>query len=661
MKSKMEAEIVWPETQGLKPEQRRTSFLGGPWPQAILLLLALLPYAGVLRNDFAYAYDDKAQIIDNPFVHSFGHLREALTTPVWSFKDANALTPYYRPVMTIGFLLTYRAFGPLPQGFHLISLLLHVAVVIVLFRFAERLFRDRAAAMGAAGLFALHPIHVESVAWISAVTDLELTFFYLLAFWAFLQSGETRGKGRLVGQTIMLVSFLLALLSKEPALTLPFLALIFEHGYRRDRAETTWRHKLGRYGGLWLVAAGYALARVFLLGSFAPSARMNHLSWRQTALSAVALLGQYIAKLIWPARLAAFYVFHPSHKIFEPPVLAGIATLVVCAVIFSVLWKHARPASFGVVWLLATLAPVLNARWMGPYVLAERYLYLPSVGFCLVAGWLGATMWREWRMPQDAGRWAVAAVAGIAAVFCVVRIVTRIPDWHDDVTLFSSALAAEPNESILHDALGDAYWLRGENERAEHEWQQALRINPGFVRPLNALGALYARQRRFDEALRYLDRAIALTPNDADAHMNRGAVYAETGQFDRAAEQFRIGLAIAPRNFANHNLLGKLYFDAGRLDEAEEQFRESFRCDPNLAALDYLGYIDERRGDNAGAEKSFRAALTLNGADSHAHYHLGLIYAATNRPRQAVEEMHAALAADPNNPDIISALKKLSR
>jgi Flp pilus assembly protein TadD len=243
--------------------------------------------------------------------------------------------------------------------------------------------------------------------------------------------------------------------------------------------------------------------------------------------------------------------------------------------------------------------------------------------------------------------------------FWVLRIVTRAPDWRDDVTLFSRALASEPDEFILHDALGDAYWIRGEDALAEHEWKEALRISPNFVRPVNALGALYGKQRRYGEAVAYLQRAILLTPEDANAHLNLGAVYAETGNVDRAEEQFRYAVSIAPRNFAAHNVLGKLYFDSGRLDEAEGQFRESVKCDPNLAAFDYLGYVYQRRGDSVSAEKAFNAALMMNGADSHAHFNLGLIYAATGRHTQAVEELQAALTADPNNPEILSALEKL--
>jgi Flp pilus assembly protein TadD len=262
-------------------------------------------------------------------------------------------------------------------------------------------------------------------------------------------------------------------------------------------------------------------------------------------------------------------------------------------------------------------------------------------------------------MRRAAWRLALVAGASLVVALCVLRIVTRIPDWHDDVTLISRALVAEPDEFILHDALGDAYWMRGDGALAEHEWREALRTNPSFVRPIDSLGALYAKQRRFGEAEAYLQRAILLDPGDADSHLNLGAVYAETGSMDRAEKEFRTAVSIAPLNFAAHNVLGKLYFDSGRLDDAKKQFHESLDCEPNLAALDYLGYVYQKRGDSTRAEKAFKAALALNSTDSHAHFNLGLIYAASGRKAEAIEEMQAALTANPNDPEILSAMNKL--
>ncbi len=641
--------------------QPAAAFLAGAWPVVLLLLLAALPYAGILGNDFAYIYDDKAQIIDNPYVHSLGHWREVLTTSAWSYKGGYGESNYYRPVMTIGFLLCYRVFGPVAYGFHLASLLLHTAVVMVLYLLAVRLFRDRGAAWGAAALFALHPIHVEPVAWILTVCDLEMTFFCVLTFWCFVRVGEQRGGRRLGTQVAMTASFVLALGSKEPALTLPLLAAIYEYFYREDRARTTRAEKLLRQGPLWLVLLGYILMRAVLLGAVAHGTGLHHLTPLETLLSALALIGQYLAKLLWPAHLSAFYVFHPSTRLLEVPVLAGIVALALCTGVFVMLWKRARPASFGILWLLFTLGPALNAQWMGAYVCAERYLYLPSVGFCLVGGWLVAAGWRAASRQQAVWRAAAVTTACILAALAVLRIVTRVSDWRDDITLFTQSLAAEPNDYRLHDALGMAYWIRGASEPAEREWRETLRLEPDNVQTLVSLGGLYAQEQRFDQALPPLEKALRLNPRDAAAHLNLGAAYAETGKLDLAEEQFRAAVLLSPMNFNAHNLLGKLYFDSNRLGEAEQQFRESLECEPNLAAYDHLGYIYAQRGDQDRAEKAFKAALAMKSTDSHAHFQLGLIYAATGRNAQAVEELQAALATDPQNLEILSALEKLKR
>jgi len=641
---------------------RGASSMAGAWPLAVLLLLATLPYAGILRNDFTYAYDDKAQILDNPYVHGLGHLKEVFTTSVWSHKGWRRTPSYYRPVMTVGFLLCYEVFGPLAYGFHLASLLLHAAVVMILFLLAERILGDRGAALATAGWFALHPVHVESLAWISDVNDLEITFFYLLTFWCFMRAAAPGGGRRPWTQAAMIVSFLLALLSKEQALTLPLLAALYEHFYREDRRGTTWQQKLLRYAPLWLLSLVYIPLRVRFLGSFAQNMELHQINPAETFLSALALLGQYFGKLLWPAHLSAFYVFHAATNWFDVGVLAGIGTLVLYVVVFGVLWKRAHPASFGILWLLVTLAPVLNARLMTSYVFTERYLYLPSVGFCLVAGWATATLWRA--ASSRSRVWELAALAGacVVAALCVLRIVTRIPDWKDDVTLFSRALAAAPNDGNpypLHEVLGQAYWLRGDFAAAEREWQEALRLAPDNPQIPYELGVIYAKQNRLDEAVKLFELSIRLAPGQAEAHLNLGAAYGEMGRLDEAEQQFRAAVALAPLNFNAHNVLGKLYFDAGRLREAEEQFHQSLDCEPNLAAFDYLGYIYEHAGDQTRAEQAFRAALAFNGTDSHAHFHLGLIYAAAGRKAQAAREFETALAADPGNGEVRTALEQL--
>ena len=275
-----------------------------------LLLCAVLPYVNTLLN--AFVYDDSTQVLANPYIQSFRHLRKIFTTTVWSYLGPPGLTNYYRPVMTLGYLLCYQLYGPVSYGFHLANILLHTAIVCLLFWVTQRMFHNRSLALVAAVIFALHPIHSQSVAWIAAVTDLELAFFYLLSFWFFLDAALPGGGRSAAAQLGMVGSFALALLSKEPAMTLPLLATIYEHGYRDDRAETTWRQKVARYCPLWLLAGAYVLLRVRFFGAMAPVLQRPLLTWHESFLSAIALVGQYLWKLLWPVQLCAFYVFRTS-------------------------------------------------------------------------------------------------------------------------------------------------------------------------------------------------------------------------------------------------------------------------------------------------------------------------------------------------------------
>ncbi len=632
-------------------------FLSGAWPWAILFIVSVLPYVGVLRNDFAYAYDDKAQILDNPCVHNIHLLGQTLTRPIWQILGAQPLAGYYRPVSTIAFLICYQLFGARAAGFHLLSLLLNAGVVLLLFGVAARLFTDRRAALAAATIYALLPVHVEVVAWISASMDLEMTLFYLLAFWCFLSLEDRNGARAFWMSAGMSVSYACALLSKEPAVTLPVLATLYEHFYRCDRAQTFWRQKLQRYGPMWLVCAGYALVRVKIFGEFAHPPGLHPLSLPHMFLSALALVGEYFGLLLLPIRLSALYVFQASTGI-DGGVLIGAFIVLVSAVIFAILWKHMRPVSFPILWFFMTLAPVLDARWMGQYVLADRYLYLPSAGFCLLAGWAGVALW-QMAERGSALRTAMTAAACLVAALCVLRISTRVLDWQNDITILSQASAMARGDYRIHDGMAQAYWLRGDASDAEREWRQTLQLDPTNAAALASLGAICAQEKRFDQAIPLLERSLALNPNNANAHLDLGAAYAETGKVDSAEEQFRAAIALSPMNFNAHNLLGKLYFDSQRFAEAAYQFHQSLGCEPNLAAYDHLGYISMQRHDYNQAEDDFRRALIMNSADSHAHYNLGLIYAATHRTDEAREELRAALAADPQNPEILSALEKL--
>jgi len=642
---------------------------------ALLLALAALPYLNTLHNRFVY--DDNTQVVNNPYLQNFHHLKEIFTTPVWSFLGGDYPRNYYRPLMSFGYLLCYQLYGPVPAIFHLVNLVVNLLVVLLLFLVTKRMFNDRLLAFVAAALFAVHPVHSESVAWIAAITDLELTLFYLLAFWFFLGLSKVRGPRLILSHLSMAVSFALALLAKEPAVTLVALATLYEHCCREDRNSTSIRLKFSRYGPLWLVALAYLVFRIHFVGGLAARSQFPSMGLDVVILSALALAGQYIWKLFWPAMLCAFYPFRMSTSPSDPRVIAGALALTALAFLIFFLWNRARLVSFGLLFFFVNLAPVFYAPWMAANVFTERYLYLPSVGFCWALGWAGTTLWRALGVSSDArpavrrlwgvGRFwaprlwrAVMVISAVAvASLCTLRIIRRNRDWHDDETFYKATLALQPDAYIMHINLAALYLDRDNLDNAERELRAADKIAPDYPLILNDFGLLYLKRKRYDEALGYLIRSILKEPGEPQPHLYLAQVYEQTSHADYAEKEYLTAINLSPLNMRAHAGLGEFYFDQGRLQEAEEQFQESLRAAKTLRGYWGLGLVCWREGRYAEAERAFQNAETLQPSSGRAHIMLGLLYTDTKRNREALRELQTGLKTEPTNPQALEALKKL--
>lgn len=587
----------------------------------ILALCAASLYANTLFNGFVF--DDTEQVLDNPYVQSFRYIRQIFTSGVWSFNGP-VNSNYYRPMMSLGFLVSYKLFGRVPFGFHLINVALHLGVICALFILTERMFRERGLAFWTTVIFALHPIHTESVAWISGITDLELTFFYLLTFFLFLQVARPAGQASRRTRLAMLASFALAALSKEPALTLPLLATIYEHFFREDRRETTWLQKMARYDLLWFAAAVYLLVRIRLLGAFAPGRNPETLTPIQTALSAMALFGLYLGKLLYPVHLCAWYVFHKSTSLLDWRVLVGGGGLLACIALFIIVWRRARPLAFGLVWLLITLLPVMNANWVGQSAFAERYLYLPSIGFCWLLAGGGLRLWKCLSHFRVAYRNSFAVCLGVLGVLCSVRIVTRNRQWHDNLTFYVRTLAASPDAYYLRNNLGSVYAELGRDKDAEREWREVLRTHPDHAIALGNLGMLYADHGLRQLGAEYVERGVKAQPWLPEDHIKLGFIYTDMDQLVKAEAQFRAAIAAAP--YSTRGYVGLAYFYSHKHDDAQE-------------------------------ERTLLLAESVNPSDSHVRSTLGSFYAKKGRKAEARREYGAALKLDPSNTDAVNGLR----
>jgi protein O-mannosyl-transferase len=623
-----------------------------------LFLLTLVCYANTLTNGFVY--DDKPQVLNNPYVKNWSYLPQIFGTTVWSFVGAAGNTNYYRPMMTFTYLILWQVFGPLPYGFHLLSIALHLATALMVFFTGRRIFRDHRIAWCAGLFFAAHPIHTEPVAWIAGIPDLELGFFFLLAVWIFA-SDERLGWRQQVG---LMVIFSLALLSKEPALMLIPVAILFEHGVRRDRTTSTLTQKFARYASLCALGAGYLLLRVVLFGKLAPVLQHPKISWAQAVYSALAMVLDYLRLLLWPAPLSAFHVFHVSSSLGEPKVLAGLVVSVLYFAGTTGLWRRAPDAAFSLLWIGVTLLPVLNARWMAANVLAERYLYLPSVGFCWFAGWAGVRLWDRVQRADPGSRrlWkqvALIAPLGLTAILLPALTIARNRVWRDDFTLYTRTLLSDPDAHVIRSNLAAVYFDRHELEQAEREWKTALAGKPDNVTTMDALGILYTQEGRYAEAEEMFKLAITTKPAWGTPYFNYGALLRKKGDLGGALQELCRGVELSPLNAAARFNYGDALLAAEHLDEAQVQYERAVDLEPSLFALKGLAnmYIKKRRNDLA--EPVLRRTIADYPYDSDSHFQIARILEFAGRREEARREFEAGLLTDPTNAEARTAVQRL--
>lgn len=626
-----------------------------------LFICAMACYANTLTNSFVY--DDDQQILQNPYIKSWHYLPEILTTTVWSFVGNAGTSNYYRPLMTLTYLVLWHFFGNLPFGYHLFNIFLNALIVVAVYYAGRDLFRDRGIAAVGAFLFCIHPIHTETVCWIAAVPDLEATLFILVAFRAYVNiAASDRSKQLLGKQLIVVLSLLLALLAKEPSLMLVPLLVLYEHFVRGDRSQTTILGKAARYLPVCLGGIAYLICRILLLGKLAPVLQHAQVTWPQAFYSAFALVARYTQLLLWPSKLSAFHVFHASTSIAEGPVLVGLAIVLLTIVMISLCVKKYPDLAFSFVWIGFMLAPVLNSRWMASNVLAERYLYLPSVGFCWISAWCAKRIWETlgkdstWRLPLK-----LAFSTALAAIFMLgaTKTIARNRDWSDDVTLYTETIRTDPNSYVMHLNLGTAYYERRNFAGAEKEYKQALILKPDSVNVLNALGCLYMELGDADKSNYMFQKAIELKPAWSDPHFNYGRLLQKAGNRAEALAQFRKAVEVGPLNSSARLYFAQALESANDTRSAEEEYRKSLDLSPSPEAAKGLIGILLNSGRMAEAESRMHDLVNKYPYDGEMHLKLGKLLEAQGRKQEALKEYLAAQETDASNPEIKSAIERL--
>jgi protein O-mannosyl-transferase len=657
---------------------RRLLLLLGPF-------LAILLYLPTLRCGFVF--DDRGVILLNPLMHDVGSLPRLLVTPYWNSPGQKR--ELYRPLTSVSFAVDSVLSGMRPAWFHAVNILLHALVTLMVVLLAHDLSGGRIAAAAVAGvLFAVHPIHVESVAGIVGRSELLAALGVLTAVACHRRALRQPRSGVSIWSGAAWAATLCGMLAKESAIVAPVLCALSEtvppHPSPKHRARAI------QYAGYAACAALYLGARAAVLGSMGPgqsipfvdnpAASAGPIDGRLTGLGT---LVRYAAILAWPRNLSADYSYAqiPIIRSLGDPLALGGLTLAL-VVIASGLWLLPRSPFAGFAFLLVAVGASLTTNitlFIGT-LLAERLMYLPSVGLCLLAGWVVE------RFPRGAARSAALAVTAFLVALLFVRSWARIPDWTDDFSLYSSAARVSPQSARIRYNLGNAYLQMARYRDAEASYRAALAIYPEFQDARVNLGMALVQQGHAREALELLLAAAQKDPGNADLAVNLGTAYRSLDDPARAEQSFRRALELDAHSSRAWNNLGSIELRRGevqraivdleaavrlepdmaiyrinladaltaasRAADAAREFEAAFRLDPDLPeAHRGLGEVALARGDREGAEREFRLAATASKPSARAANFLGYLRALKRDYAGAAESYEEAVALDPGLAD----------
>jgi len=594
-----------------------------PDGQDLLIALALTAitiavFAPVLDAPFI-RLDDYGYVVDNTHIHG-GLTPEALVWAWTTFEKAN-----WHPLTWWSHMLDYGVYGDDAGGHHLTNLILHVLNALVLFGVLRKLSGARWRSALVAALFAVHPLHVESVAWVSERKDVLSTLFGLLAIGAYVAWTREGGARRYLTTTLL---FAASLASKPMLVTLPFIFLLLDYwplNRITDLRDTgvLWRRIREKipFALLSVVSSVLTIAAQRSGGALSDVANLP-LAMR-TANAAISYW-RYIGKALWPQELSIFYTY-PSLEGGSGwsmgQSLSAVVGLVAVTVI--VVRSRGRWAATGWLWFLGMLIPVIGLVQVGRQAMADRYTYLPLVGLFVVLAWAGAALCERFGQ----ARWlraVLATVAVLAIVSCAMGARRQVGYWKDSITLFEHALSVAPDATTVHNNLGIELILAREWDRAEHHLERARDGAPESPEAYFNLGRLFVGRGRSEEAVKNLARAVEIEPG-------------------RAASQFHLGLALR---------------QAGRSAEAVGPFRAAAQLDPTwVAALNQAAWLLATCSDatvrepGVALELAQRAVQLTQSQDPNTLDSLAAAWAASGQFDRAIEtaSQAARLATEQGN------------
>ncbi len=653
-KSSASSTVVPPDRPQPMPAVRAGSSLWNrPGLLALgLVLVTLIVFLRAVEGGFV-DYDDADYVTANAQVQAgltWAGVR-------WAFTTGHASN--WHPLTWLSHMLDAQLYGLTPAGHHLTSVAFHAVNAGLVFLVLWNLTGAAGRSLTAAALFALHPLRVESVAWISERKDVLSLFFGLLALLAYARFAAARSKVNTASAApdrwrgwgaygLALLCFALSLLSKPMWVTLPFLLLLLDYWpLRRGGASVrVWGRLVMEKLPFFALTVASSLVTFWVQQRGGAVASVTGLPLRARLENAGVAYGRYLLKALWPADLAPLYP-HPG---FWPTDQVVVAALVVIGISLLVIARR-RPwpyAFVGWFWFVGTLVPVIGLVQVGIQSLADRYTYLPGLGLILALVWGAQSLMARWRIPPLTIAFGVLALAAT----CAVLTWRQIRFWRDSERLFSRAVAVTKNNYLAHNNLGFYFAQQGRLPEAIAQYETSLRIKPDYEDALNNLGHALAGQGRHAEALPYYEAALRVRPRHVEVNNNYGNALANLGRLEEAIRHYEIALRENPQHADTHNNLGIALAQQGCLEAARDHLQEAVRLRPQHAGShSNLGNVLAALGRLDAAAGQYRQALRLQPDDAQAHNNLGNVFAEQGKLEAAARQYQRALELNPHNPE----------
>ena len=563
----------------------------------VLTLATFIAFEPVRHNEFVQ-YDDHTYVTENPHVTG-GITHQSVT---WAFT-----TPYacnWHPLTWLSHMLDCELFGLNPVGHHLTNLLFHIANSLLLFWLLKRMTEAVWRSFFVAAVFALHPLHVESVAWAAERKDVLSGFFWLLTMAAYVEYGRRPG---IVKYLLVTLSFCLGLMAKPMLVTLPFVLLVLDYWPLR---RFQWQHQIkgkvppksqsagsgGHVTSVWrllgekvplFVLAAFSCVITYLVQQSAGVMEFgSDIPLHLRTMNALSSYVSYIVKMLYPSGLAVLYPYPDTIWFWQSIVcfllLGGVSAAVVCC------GGRRRYLVTGWLWYLGTLVPVIGLVQVGGQSMADRYTYLPSIGFFIIVAWAGSELLVKWR------RWKIPMAVSVGLLLLILLLCTRrqVRYWRNSSTLFEHTLAVTENNFVIHNNFGNELLSKGRIDDAIKHYNKSLQINPQYCIAEKNIGVALVRQGKFEEGIRYLEKVLRVKPNWAEAYNSLGLAYARQGRYDLAVQNFEQSLKFKVDYADAHYNAALARAKQERYDDAVRHFEAALQIKPNWSeARNELGGV----------------------------------------------------------------------